>query len=496
MNKLKSVTKAIGIFSIALVLVLSFLIMNDNYGNAQYQKLKDVIDQHDIPESITVNGKEHRLNLDILESTGRVVYGDHSDVDSYYGISNNKKDGEWRYIGYTEEGVPYSNVNYTPDNDATQSVAKDWMKRPWENISGKGKEFIRPKYLTIPNERTYAKKLINELIDPYTGKNWLDSFNEQTGENFTADDMLDYAYVVFPSDYGPGYVYIVNNGGAWDGVDNVDSTPWYQDFVIPPLKDDCIYNCGDPTCEGQKITGTNLVKPSDVDDSSLVKVICSEDDCDYYYDYLDVSIEEVTPTTVKAGYGFSFIVKTDYTNEYYDEDDGWYGPSKVIAYFPKADPYLPEQVELVPLNPTTSWENTWVLPQVWVEKYSGNMFYEENHPNRDYDDELIDGGNKWYTPFKQPDGAYNFKIVAYNAGKHHLKDADSSFVAICGSPFDDYVPRLINPNNPFPGGIGDNWAGKTHIITELTDWYNAQFTVSTENNVKDDEPQFENGWVK
>lgn len=222
----------------------------------------------------------------------------------------------------------------------------------------------------------------------------------------------------------------------------------------------------------------NMVSPSDINSSSLVKIEkkteyneatgTSTTHTYYYYDYLDVSIEELSPTDLKAGYGFSFKVKTDYFNEYYNN---WPGAQRVVAYFQKADSYLPLAVELEPVQSTSSWVNEWVFPKVFVEKFSGNLFYNTMDPNRDIEDELIDGGRKWYTPYKYPDGAYNFKVVAYNAGNNNLSDAAGDYVAVCGSPFDDYVIRSINPDNPFPGGVGYNWKGQESIISNLLGWF-------------------------
>ncbi|GIN41417.1 hypothetical protein [Heyndrickxia oleronia] len=215
--------------------------------------------------------------------------------------------------------------------------------------------------------------------------------------------------------------------------------------------------------------------------SSLVKTIkipvYDEDgdflyyDYKYYYDYLTTNITDLSKKNVQAGFGYEFKVVTDYSNEYYGMGDGWYGAQRVVAYFPSSDSFLPKEVELEPLYPTTNWHNEWILPRVYVEKFSGNMFYSQYDANRDVEDELLDGGNKWYTPFKQKDGPYNFYIRAYNAGKNSISAADSDWVGVCGSPFDDYVVRLVRPDNPFPAGVGSNWQGSEAIITNLVDWY-------------------------
>lgn len=124
------------------------------------------------------------------------------------------------------------------------------------------------------------------------------------------------------------------------------------------------------------------------------------------------------------------------------------------------------------------------------------MFYSKYDVNRDVEDELLDGGNKWYTPFKQKDGAYNFYIRAYDAGKNSISAADSEWVGVCGSPFDDYVVRLVRPDNPFPAGVGSNWQGSESIITDLVDWYYEKHPQG-EMPEKSDEwvTEWVNGWA-
>ncbi|MCF6094501.1 hypothetical protein L1765_11055 [Microaerobacter geothermalis] len=188
-----------------------------------------------------------------------------------------------------------------------------------------------------------------------------------------------------------------------------------------------------------------------------------------YYETLDVSIINVTPKETKAGFGFTFEVRT----EYQDDTNTYDGPTRVVAYFPTEDNFVGKEVELEPLNPVGSWVNTWVLPEIYIEEWSGNLFYKKMDVNRDFGDKLLDGGRKWYTPFSYPDGQYRIKVIAYNAGKNDLSDCDEDYVTIKGSPFDDYVNRSILPYHPFPAGVGSNWQGKEWIIEDTVDWYNS-----------------------
>lgn len=258
-----------------------------------------------------------------------------------------------------------------------------------------------------------------------------------------------------------------HNKGTWT------SGAIYAEFHHIPLELVWEYKSNPPPFEGSPscpVAPVNMVNSNDIKKSSLVHTICNaKGECTYFYDHLDVYIEELEPFNLKAGYGFEIKVKTEYYNEYYNN---WPGARKVVAYFQKAEDGLPLEVELEPLYPTNTWDNEWVFPESFVEQYSGKIFMNPNDAGRDNLDTLIDGEKKWYTPFQHEDGAYNFKVVAYEAGNNNLKNAEGNYVAICGTPFDNYVRRSVIPDKPFlDSQIGYNWKDKEMVIGSLTGAY-------------------------
>ncbi len=90
--------------------------------------------------SVTVSGKQYRINLRLLEDEGIIVFGE--DKESFYKSINpsakDQKNGQYRYLGYDISGNKYTNVHFPNDAD---SFRKPYEKniRPlremgdWEN---------------------------------------------------------------------------------------------------------------------------------------------------------------------------------------------------------------------------------------------------------------------------------------------------------------------------------------------------------------------------
>ncbi|MDX8367186.1 Athe_2463 domain-containing protein [Cytobacillus sp. IB215665] len=508
MNKPIKIAMVLSIMAILIMFVTIFDENNqqqalageiDDYSDAA----QDLIEENNIPLE---NYDGYPLNESMLLKYGMIVYGDEDTVINN-GTNNDVKDGESRYLGYDADGNLYQNYKFPHDYDATGDVDKDWIKTPWEDQTGIDKGINEPNYDLYPGLKEKAIELLETMLDPYdpsnqknppTGRTWLEAFNALTGENWTAETLLDYAVIHnFASELGQGSVTLWNRGG--------DGNWWYQTFIIPPLdgfvEDGCQIDCGgddgggdgdpddpdnptDPNdpdipvdyscsnnCGGSKtsaVTFTEIYTVCETDEND--QIFCYEEEKDYY-EYLSSSIVGLDNSMVQAGFGFTFQVKTSYTNQYFGPDEAP-GPTSVTVSFPASDSFLPTSVSLIPENPAGSWENTWTLPEVYVEKFSGNMFYSSFDPNRDVNDQLLNGGKKWFTPFKQPDGAYDFTVKTSGAGTEGLYDCKAECVLVKGSPFDDYVVRLVRPDNPFPSGVvGENWQGNEWILHSLTDWY-------------------------
>lgn len=223
----------------------------------------------------------------------------------------------------------------------------------------------------------------------------------------------------------------------------------------------------------------NLCEPNEQHNMDIVKTVTVTDTegnsyTIYYYEYLTLVISDPYPQDIRAGYGFTFQVNTTYI----DETNTYDGPDKVTSYMPNSPNYVTKEPEMDRRSVNRSGMSEfalWELPRIYVEKYSGNVFYNKNDGKHDPLDAWVKsaGERKWYTDFKTEDGPYYFKSVASEAGKNNLTDCYTyGGVEVKGSPFDDYVRRSVLPDTPFVDSEkGFNWQGKEHILAGLIDFY-------------------------
>lgn len=222
-----------------------------------------------------------------------------------------------------------------------------------------------------------------------------------------------------------------------------------------------------------------LCTRGDRNESGLVKTetVTDEEGKSYtvnYYEYLSTTLSSPSPQKLHAGYGFSFNVQTLYI----DETSTYSGPKKVNVNFPDSPNYVGKNVSMENTETTKDGMSEvalWELPFIYVEKYSGNVFYNQQDTKRDREDELVvkNGERKWYTDFYTKDGIYPYKTVASNAGKNKLQSCFTGYTDVTGTPFDDFVRRSVLPDTPFLDSdrVGYNWKGKDEIIGDLIDFY-------------------------
>jgi len=81
------------------------------------------------------SSKKLRINEEILSTDGYLVYGSHKDVPQ--DPINDYKEGQWRYIGYSLEGIKFSNFHFPWEGRVEGRLDKDrkWIKNPW-NVKG------------------------------------------------------------------------------------------------------------------------------------------------------------------------------------------------------------------------------------------------------------------------------------------------------------------------------------------------------------------------
>jgi len=261
--------------------------------------------------------------------------------------------------------------------------------------------------------------------------------------------------------------------GILKAIINPDMNPAETTYInnvltagIETRDDTHLVYCTDDETNSESITGTYRYK---------VRVGTDEDGdpvyewrTGYYYEYLTMEIIDIEPKTIKAGEGFTFKVKTHYEDENPATRSPYNAPRRVRLYVPDRD----DPIELEPVEPLNSWDNTWILPETVILPGSGDIEY------RSAADESIGeiyGGRKHYTDFSTPDGYYRFKVVADRAGVNDLAACTEDEVRIKGSPFDDYVIRRVAPYDPFPAGVGKNFRDEygnpdLNIFDYISDW--------------------------
>lgn len=184
-----------------------------------------------------------------------------------------------------------------------------------------------------------------------------------------------------------------------------------------------------------------------------------------YIETLKGSINGVFPKKLRAGYGFTYTVDTQYFNEYQPLYNGT-AKNAAVQY----DYAASELDTMQPLERITDTGQfaRFVPRNVYVTKNTGVVFNSDNTVQTS--EELINGGRKWYSNFEQKDGKYPFEVNVGRGGVNELGLCLTSETEIKGTAMDDFVRRSVSPSKPFPGGNGWDWVGKTSLINGLEEW--------------------------
>lgn len=222
----------------------------------------------------------------------------------------------------------------------------------------------------------------------------------------------------------------------------------------------------------------------------IVRTITNESGTQILREYVEGKLVRQSRDSMRAGFGFSYEAEMRYYSE--DPKLNAYGIQYTESYFDHLADHLRydegEHGYIVAMDatydnataPPRRHEQTWSLPEVMVEEKSGNVFEKDYHrnPNHNPSETMLDGGRKWYTPWMQKDGVYDYKVMGYEAGANKLgvcMDGQYEvFGTFLGDPDgnDDFVRRTFSPNNPFPSGVGWNWKGNVDLLTSLQSWWN------------------------
>ncbi|WP_374724093.1 hypothetical protein [Calidifontibacillus erzurumensis] len=283
-------------------------------------------------------------------------------------------------------------------------------------------------------------------------------------------------------------VYNEHKKGTWDS-----GTEIYSENHHIPLE--LVWEYTDEEHKPKTITcPPSGVQTSVTEESGRIYYSCNcdENGCDVcvdiYYETTQMEVIGPTPEKVQAGQGAEFIVKTEYKNDYPYHEGEPYAASEVEITGEISDDYPNTTIQTVAMlpdvdDPAYEWEDNGGLEVEWKLPYA--MFDKDgNWTMTDSESEVqnhlaaspynFGGYQRWYFGFDVPDNEeFEFTFQTNSHGYNNITLCDKRTVTIEGTPYDDFIVRTVDPNNPFPAGVGVNWQGNEHLITDLKDWYNS-----------------------
>ncbi|MFD2388835.1 hypothetical protein [Enterococcus rivorum] len=165
-------------------------------------------------------------------------------------------------------------------------------------------------------------------------------------------------------------------------------------------------------------------------------------DMELYYETLNLDVPKLAPQ--KTGYGFSYTLKPTYTNDL--------GQTATVGFSLNApesllDSFLEyEKKEGKVSVPLEKEGRSYVLPNVWVEKTTGNLFSNaqvETHDPR-IKQEVKNGGRKFYVPIWQDLGVYPVEVETTEPiGVHEISVLIEDRLSIEAYMFGTYASSTI-----------------------------------------------------
>lgn len=191
-----------------------------------------------------------------------------------------------------------------------------------------------------------------------------------------------------------------------------------------------------------------------------------------FYETLSGSIDNLAPSKLHAGYGFSYEVNGKYKNDWNTNYPGVF--TKATAQYPFADEGLKTTYDLESVS-NNGLISKFLPENMYLSEVTGHVFNSKRPTKSLYWDgkeKIIDGQRKWYAPLKTKDGKYSFNVETNPAGVNEMSLCLTNEVEIKGVAYDDFKKRRVLADLPFPVQTpGWNWVGKENIITDLSNWY-------------------------
>ena len=448
------------------------------------------------------------LNYNLVRERGVLAYGARN---QFAWNDYSSSTGEWRYLGETISGTRFPNLDFPPDASATTNVGtRNYYYKPWEisneiNNSNTPVDTIYMQMYSKEEQIEWLDRAVDKYSygssqNPRDRGNWL--------PNYPGNVLIDYAVIhAPPTDYGPGYITLWHQG---------TNTDWYDTHILAPYKE-LFPDPNQPTPEEPEIcppegpsggavttsTGVsgeytyyaspmNHVYDTDgyIIDSYLTEYT------GYYYESLTVEMHGADPKTVKAGQGTEVFATTVYTNENPDHQGEPLAPSSMTITAKNTEDWPnveTMEVELIPSvsNPETHWgsnqEVEWRIPWAMIHPDGKWEFATTESQAQQFlnQSEFNFGGEqRWYVGFDVPDGEeFSLAMDGLAGVSNQLNVCDERRIDVEGSPYDDFVVRVVDPHNPFPHEVGRNWEGQVNMITNLSPWY-AQEQVELSDRVQ------------
>lgn len=191
-----------------------------------------------------------------------------------------------------------------------------------------------------------------------------------------------------------------------------------------------------------------------------------------FYETLSGSIDNLSPSKLHSGYGFSYQVNGTYKNQWNENYPGVF--TAAMAQYPFADEGLKTTQDLEAIS-NTGLASRFQPKNMYMSEITGHVF-DSKRPTKslywDGQEKIIDGQRKWYAPLKTKDGKYAFNVATKPAGVNEMSLCLTSEVEIKGVAYDNFKKRRVLADLPFPVQTpGWNWVGKEYIITDLSNWY-------------------------
>ncbi|MDA2645129.1 hypothetical protein PDR91_29315, partial [Bacillus cereus] len=139
-----------------------------------------------------------------------------------------------------------------------------------------------------------------------------------------------------------------------------------------------------------------------------------------FYETLNGSIDDLSPSKLHSGYGFSYQVNGTYKNQWNENYPGVF--TAATAQYPFADEGLKTTQDLEAVS-NTGLASKFQPKNMYMSEITGHVF-DIKRPTKslywDGQEKIIDGQRKWYAPLKTKDGKYAFNVETKPAGVNEM----------------------------------------------------------------------------